>query len=48
MANASILWVDLRLSRPSRGDLWLEPHYRVAGLDNRLSPWVTIALHNCR
>jgi hypothetical protein len=26
----------------------LEPHYRVTALDNRLSPWVTIALHNCR
>jgi len=26
----------------------LEPHYRVTGLDNRLSPWVTIALRNGR
>lgn len=48
MANASILWVAGPVSRPSRGDLWLEPHYCVTGLDNRLSPWVIIALHNCR
>ncbi len=48
MANASILGRSAPVSRPSCDDLWIQPHYRVTGLDNRLFPWVTIALHNFR
>jgi len=48
MANASILWVAGPVSRPSCDDLWIEPHYRVTGLDKRLSPWANIARRNCR